>query len=81
MTGLCKEYKYLANIKEDYAFTKKSNGPEAKAHCVKCGKILRNVIKEAKKQHYRRLVAKFYNKVKTTWNIIKQETRKVHSLE
>jgi hypothetical protein len=49
-----------------YAFSKKSNGPEAKAHCIKYGKILRNILKEAKKQHYRRLVAKSYNKVKTT---------------
>jgi hypothetical protein len=48
-----------------YAFTKKSNGPEAKAHCIRYGIILRNLIIEAKKQHYRRLVAKSH-KVKTT---------------
>jgi hypothetical protein len=64
-----------------YAFTKRSNGPEAKARCIKYDKILRNVIKEAKKQHYRRLVAKSYTKVKTTWNIIKQETKKLLSVE
>ena len=45
-------------------------------------KILRTVIKEAKKQHYSRLIAKS-NKIKTTWTIvkIKKEARKVHSGE
>jgi hypothetical protein len=78
MTGLQISCKHKRSL---YAFTKKSNGPEAKAHCIKYSKTLRNVIKEAKKQHYRRLLAKSHNKVKTTWNIIKQQTRKVHSVE
>lgn len=43
-------------------------------------KILRKLIKETKKQHYNRLTAKS-NKIKTTWIIIKKETRKIHLLE
>jgi len=37
-------------------------------------------MKEAKKQHYSRLVAKSNNKM-TTWNILKTETGKVHSVQ
>jgi hypothetical protein len=37
-------------------------------------------MKEAKKQHYSRVVAKSNNKI-TTWNIIKKLTGKVHSVE
>jgi hypothetical protein len=32
-------------------------------------------------QHYKRLIAKSDNKIKTTWNIIKKETGKLHSME
>jgi hypothetical protein len=39
---------------------------------------LRPVIKEAKEQHYCRLIAKSDNKIKTTWNIVKRETGKIH---
>jgi hypothetical protein len=34
-------------------------------------------MKEVKKQHYSRLIAKSYNKIKMTWNIIKKETGKM----
>jgi hypothetical protein len=39
-------------------------------------KILGRVIKEAKRQHYCRLIAKSDNKVKTAWNIIQCEAGK-----
>jgi hypothetical protein len=38
-------------------------------------------VQEAKRQHYNRLIAKSDNKIKTTWNIIKQETGKIHATE
>ena len=38
-------------------------------------------MKEAKKQHYSRLIAKSNNKIRTTWNIMKKETRTVHCVE
>ena len=38
-------------------------------------------IRESKKQHYSRLIAKFNNKIKTTLNIIQKETEKVLSVE
>jgi hypothetical protein len=39
---------------------------------------MNNVIKEARKQHYSRLIAKSDSKIKTSWNIVKRETGKVH---
>jgi len=44
-------------------------------------KILKKVIKEAKKQFYDRFIAKSVNKTKTTWNIIKNETAKMRPIE
>jgi hypothetical protein len=67
-------------VKEVYTFTKNSNDPKAKAHYVNYCRIIKKVIREAKKQHCSRLIAKSSNKVKTTWNIIK-ETGKVHPTE
>jgi hypothetical protein len=48
---------------------------------LRTAKILRRVIKEAKKLHYNRLTAKSNNKIKTTWNIIKEDTGKVYPVE
>ena len=62
------------------AFPKNSNDPIAKAHIKYC-KIPRTLIKEAKKQHFFRLIVKSDSKIKTTWNIIKKRTRKVHTVE
>jgi hypothetical protein len=66
-----------------YAFTKNSNDPKTKAHYIKYCKIIRKVIKESRKQHYCRLIVKSNNKIKKkkTWNIMKKETGKVHSVE
>jgi hypothetical protein len=43
--------------------------------------ILRKVIRETKKQCYSRLLASSDNRIKTIWNIIKNETRKVCTSE
>jgi hypothetical protein len=43
--------------------------------------MLTKVRQLAKRQHYNRLIAKSDNKMKTTWNIIKQETEKTHVTE
>jgi ribosomal protein L33 len=64
-----------------YTFTKNSNGPKAKVHYVNYCRILKKAIRETKKQHYSRLIAKSSNKVKATWNIIKKETGKAHPTE
>ena len=48
---------------------------------IKYCKILRYVTEEATKQHYSRFTAKSNNKIKTTWNIIKKERGKIHSVE
>ncbi|PNF23822.1 hypothetical protein B7P43_G15913 [Cryptotermes secundus] len=61
-----------------YVNSRNNNNPNIRVFYVKYCKILRNVIKEAKKQHYRRLIAKSDNKIKMTWNIIKRETGKMH---
>ena len=60
-----------------YTLTKNSNDLKAKAHYIKYCKILKKVIKEGKKQFYGRLISKSDNKIKTTWNIIKNETGRV----
>ena len=60
-----------------YTLTKNSNDLKARAHYMKYCKMLKKVIKEAKKQLYDRLIAKSDNKIKTTWNIIKNETGRV----
>jgi hypothetical protein len=52
-----------------------------RAHYNKYCKTLSRVIKEAKRQHYYRLIEKAGNKIKTTWNIIKHETGKLQQME
>jgi hypothetical protein len=47
-----------------------------RVYYIKYCKILSS-IKEAKKQHYYRLIAKLDNQIKTTWNIIKHERGKL----
>jgi hypothetical protein len=37
--------------------------------------------KEAKRQHYSRFISKSNNQIKATWNIIKNETGKLHLTE
>jgi hypothetical protein len=64
-----------------YIYGRNSNDPNTRAFYIKYCKILNNVIKEAKKQHYCRLIAKSDNKIKTTWNIVKRETGKIHLAE
>jgi hypothetical protein len=44
-------------------------------------KFLIKLYRRLKKRHYNRLIAKSDNKIKTTWNIIKQETGKIHVTE
>ena len=44
-------------------------------------RILKKVIKETKKQFYDRLTAQSDKKTKTTWNIINNETARMHPIE
>jgi hypothetical protein len=64
-----------------YIYGRNSNDPNTRAFYIKYCKILNNVIKEAKKQHYCRLIVKSDNKIKTMWNIVKRETGKIHLSE
>jgi len=64
-----------------YTLTKNRNDPKAKAHYIKYCRILKKVIKEAKKQFYDSLMAKSDNKIKATWNIIKNEIGRMHPIE
>jgi hypothetical protein len=64
-----------------YINSRNSNDPNTRAFYIKYCKIPNNVIKKAKKQHYSRLIAKSNNKIKTTWNVIKRETGKIHLTE
>jgi hypothetical protein len=62
------------------AFTKNRNDPKAKAHYIQYCKTLRKVIK-LNSNITVRLTAKSNNTMTTTWNILKKETREVHSVE
>jgi len=64
-----------------YAFTKNTNDPKARAHYIKYWKIPTKIIQEATKQNYSRFVTKSNNNIKITWEIIKKETGKVHSVK
>jgi len=55
--------------------------PKAKGNYIKYYETLRKVIKEAKKQHYSRIIAKSGNKIKTIWNIVQKKTAKAQSME
>jgi hypothetical protein len=44
-------------------------------------KIIIKVVKEARKQHYCRLIAKSNNKIKINMEHYKERDRKVHSME
>jgi hypothetical protein len=63
------------------ARSRDSNDGVIKAFYIKYCKILNKVIQHAKRQHYNRLIAKSDNKIKTTWDIIKQKTGKIHVTE
>jgi hypothetical protein len=70
------------NVKGDtYIHSRDSNDGVIKTFYIKHCKILNKVIQRAKQQHYNRLIAKYDNKIKTTWNIIKQDTWKIHARE
>jgi hypothetical protein len=60
-----------------YMYSRDSNDAIIKAFYIKCGKILNIVIQQAERQHFNRLIAKSDYKIKTTWNVIKQQTRKM----
>jgi hypothetical protein len=64
-----------------YTYSRDNYDAVIKAFYNKYCKILNKVIQEAKKQHYNRLIDISNNKIKTTWNIIKQETGKIHITE
>jgi len=67
---------YCKHKRNLYAFTKNDNDPKAKAHCIKYCKIIIKVIKEAKKLHYCRLIAKSNNKIKRNMEHYKEIDRK-----
>ena len=46
-----------------------------------CRILKKKVIKQGKKQFYDRLIAQSDNKTKTKWNIIKNETGRMHPMK
>ena len=60
--------------KLDLRRAQNSSDPKAKAHYIKYFKVLRKVVKEAKKQHYSTLMVKSNKKIKATWKVIKKQT-------
>jgi hypothetical protein len=64
-----------------HTHSRDSNDAVIKAFYITYCEILNKVIQQAKRQHYNRIIAKSNNKIKTIWNIIKQETGKMHATE
>jgi exonuclease III len=60
-----------ANKRTLYLASRSSNDPRVKKHYKKYCKILTTTIKAAKRQYYNSLINKSTNKIKTTWNIVK----------
>jgi hypothetical protein len=69
--GLKVSYRHKRSL---HAFTKNNNDPKAEVHYIKYCKILRKVIKEAKKQQCSRLITKSNHKIMKVGNIVKKET-------
>jgi hypothetical protein len=57
-----------------YLLCRNSTNVTLKIHYRQYSKILKDVIKEAKKQYYTKQIINSINKVKTTWNITKSVT-------
>jgi hypothetical protein len=64
----CKRKKYL------YLLTRNNNDIQLKEYYMRYSKILSKVIKTAKMFHYNNQITHSTNKIKATWNIIKNET-------
>jgi hypothetical protein len=66
----CDHKKYLYSLSMD------NNDTNLIRHYKQYCKILANVIKEAKRSLYNNEVINSANKIKSTWNIIKTETKR-----
>ena len=60
--------------RELYLRTRDTKEIKRKVHYKHYCKILTEVIKEAKRFYYKKVITKSKNKMKTTWNIIQKET-------
>jgi hypothetical protein len=67
--GIKVSYKHKRSL---YDFTKNGNDPKARVYYIKYCKIIRKVIKEAMKQHCKRLIPKSNHKI-TAGSILKEE--------
>ena len=64
-----------ANKRKLYLIYRKNNNPNHKEYYKKYCKILSKFIVSAKKYYYNNLITKSNNKPKTTWNIVKTNTK------
>lgn len=62
------------NKRKLYLKYRQDDDPHFKLYYMKYCKILTKVIKEARKVYCDGKILKSYNKIKTTWSIIKRET-------
>ena len=74
---LTTDIKIAINHKRElYLNSRNSNNPKLKDYYKSYSKQLSKVIREAKILQYRKQILASQNKTKTTWNIVKSETRK-----
>jgi hypothetical protein len=57
-----------------------TSDPQKKYYYKKYCTILKKVIKQAKKLYYNTLIKTSVNKIKTTWNITRENTGKIQDL-
>jgi len=61
--------------RELYLSSRNSKKPKLKEHYKLDCKLVLKVIKELKISQYRKQILTFYNKTRTTWNIVKIRNR------
>jgi len=69
--GIINSHKHKKDL---YLLTKNDNDIQLKEYYMRYSKILSKVIKTAKMFHYNNQITHSNNKIKATWNIIKNET-------
>jgi hypothetical protein len=68
------------NERDLYIKYRNTSDLQKKDYYKKYCTILKKVIKEAKKLYYKTLIKTSANKIKTTWNIIRENTGKIQDL-
>ena len=67
---------YCKHKRELYKELQNNNNVSVVSYCRDCTKMLSVVIRKTKRHEHDKLIINSHNKVKTTWNIIHQESER-----